>query len=389
MLSNLDRKRSLVGVIAAMAVVNLVYGITYPLFALVLDSQGASLTMIGLSTMVQSLAVVVLAPLAPRLMERYQPAKIMQCNVVVLAVLIVIAGSVPNVWIWFPLRFAIGATTAMLWIASESMINTLAQENWRGRIIGIYSAVGSAGFAAAPLLLIATGTQGMLPFVSTSAVTLLAALPLFWSVRQVKAPEASPSEHTGIWKILLLAPAIMLGNIAYASVIESLSTFFPLYGVHFGLSHNMALGMMTIVGIGGMVMILPLSWLADHVNRWAMLVSCLVLTMTGLLAMPHLITIPVVSSIFVFFFGGISGVIYALCVVLIGEQFKGLMLATATTAFTACWGLGSVIGPLIVGVGMDWFGVEYMALIIFVLFLPYLPFPVKAWLKSRNAGSLN
>jgi len=36
-LSRLDRKRSLLGVIAAMAVVNLVYGITFPLLALVLD----------------------------------------------------------------------------------------------------------------------------------------------------------------------------------------------------------------------------------------------------------------------------------------------------------------------------------------------------------------
>ena len=187
-LSHLDRRRSLIGVIAAMAVVNLVYGISFPLFALVLDSQGISKTMIGLSTMVQSLAVLVLAPLAPRMMEKFQPAKIMQISVIVLAALIILAGILPNIWIWFPLRSVIGATTAMLWIASESMINTLAQENWRGRIIGIYSAVGSAGFAAAPLLLIATGTNGMLPFVSTSAITILAALPLFWSVRQIQGP---------------------------------------------------------------------------------------------------------------------------------------------------------------------------------------------------------
>ena len=47
-----DRKRSLAGVIAAMAVVNLVYGITFPLLALVLDAQGVSKTLIGLSTIV-------------------------------------------------------------------------------------------------------------------------------------------------------------------------------------------------------------------------------------------------------------------------------------------------------------------------------------------------
>ena len=56
--SRYRRKRSLAGVIAAMAVVNLVYGITFPLLALVLDGQGVSKTLIGLNTMVQALAVI-------------------------------------------------------------------------------------------------------------------------------------------------------------------------------------------------------------------------------------------------------------------------------------------------------------------------------------------
>jgi MFS family permease len=376
------RQRSLLGVIAAMAVVNLVYGITFPLFALVLDAQGVSKTLIGLNTMVQALAVVVLAPAAPRLMHRFQPARIMQVNAVVLAVLLILAGRFPNIWFWFPLRFVIGATTAMLWIASEAMINTYAEESWRGRIIGIYSAVGAAGFALAPILLIVTGTSGMLPFVSTSVITLLAALPLFWTVSQ-EQPHKETS-GSSLLKVIMLAPAVMLGNIAYAAAIESIITFFPIYGLHLGLAGNVALGMMTVLGVGGMVLVLPLSWLADHVNRMGMLLACVLATMAGLLVMPYLVTVPVVSAIFVFLFGGISGMIYTLGVILIGEQFKGAMLATATTTYTACWGIGSVIGPLIAGAGMDWLGVEYMALVIFFIFLPYLPFPAIQCLRSAR-----
>ena len=76
--SKTHRRRSLVGVIAAMAVVNLVYGITFPLLALVLDSQGISKTLIGLSTMSQALAILLVAPLAPRLLRRFAPARLMQ-----------------------------------------------------------------------------------------------------------------------------------------------------------------------------------------------------------------------------------------------------------------------------------------------------------------------
>ena len=79
------RQRSLVGVIAAMAVVNLVYGITFPLLALVLDSQGVSKSLIGLSTIMQAVSVIVIAPFAPALMSRYSPARLMQAMTVVLA----------------------------------------------------------------------------------------------------------------------------------------------------------------------------------------------------------------------------------------------------------------------------------------------------------------
>ena len=86
--------------------------------------------------------------------------------------------------------------------------------------------------------------------------------------------------------------------------------------------------------------------------------------------------------LFMFTFGGVEGMIYTLGVVLIGERFKGGQLAAATTAFSACWGAGTMLGPLLVGVGMDWFGNDSMVLIIVAIFAVYLPLPVVAWLRS-------
>ncbi len=83
----MDRRRSLTGVIAAMSVVNLVYGITFPLLALVLNEQGVSKTLIGLSTVIQALAVIVIAPWAPRLMAAVAPSRLMQIMTVLLAML--------------------------------------------------------------------------------------------------------------------------------------------------------------------------------------------------------------------------------------------------------------------------------------------------------------
>ena len=386
-LTRLERKRSLVGVIAAMAVVNLVYGITFPLLALVLDGQGVSKTLIGLNTMVQALAVIVIAPWAPGLLSRIPPSRLMQGVTVLLAVLFIVAGLFPNVWFWFPLRFVIGALTAMLWISSEALINDLAEERWRGRIIGFYAAVGAAGFALGPLLLIVTGSVGLLPFIATSAFILSAGIPLFIvHHRQMTSHEQS---HGGLWAVFWLAPAIMLANVAYAAAAESLLTFFPIFAIELGLGENLALGLMTVMGFGTMILVMPLSWLADHVDRMGMLAVCVFLTILGLLLMPSLIRMGWLAGVYAFVFGGLEGMIYTLGVVLVGERFKGALLAAATTLFTACWGAGTVVGPLVVGLGMDLFGEPQMALIVAILFALYLPLPIVSWYrggKTRNVA---
>ncbi len=380
-LNRLERKRSLAGVIAAMAVVNLVYGITFPLLALVLDGQGVSKTLIGLNTIVQAAAVIVIAPWAPGLLRRLAPSRLMQGVTLVLALLFVVAGLFPNVWFWFPLRFVIGALTALLWISSEALINDLAEERWRGRIIGFYAAVGAAGFALGPLLLIATGSVGMLPFMATSGLILCAGLPLFVVLHRPMA--AQEQDHGGLWPVFRLAPAIMLANVAYAAAAESLLTFFPLFALDLGLGEHFALGLMTVMGVGAMILVLPLSWLADRVDRMAMLAACVFLSICGLLLMPWAIGTNWLAGPFAFLFGGVEGMIYTLGVILVGERFKGPLLATATTLFTACWGAGTVIGPLLVGIGMDWLGADRMATIILLMFAAYLPLPVASYLRRR------
>lgn len=383
-LSRRQRRLSLAGVIAAMAVVNLVYGITFPLLALVLDAQGVSKTLIGLNTIVQAAAIMFIAPWTPALLRRIAPSRVMQGVTVALAALFLLAGLFPNVWFWFPLRFLIGAATALLWISSEALINEMAEESRRGRIIGLYASIGAAGFALGPLLLIMTGSAGMLPFYATSAMILLAGIPLLVvSHRRMGARSAS---HGRLWNVFRLAPTIMLANVVYAATAESVLTFFPLFGMSLGLSENDTLQLLTIVGLGTMILVMPISWLADRVNRMGLLLACVLFTMVGLLLMPWLVTVPVVAEVYAFLFGGVEGMIYALGVILVGQRFKGAMLATATTMFTACWGAGTVLGPLFTGIAMDVFGAGTMALVLFGFYAVFLPLPVASLWRQRRSS---
>jgi len=361
-----------------MVIVNLVYGLTLPLLSLVLDAQGISKTIIGLSIVAQASAGVVIAPFASRLIIRIGAARIMQLATIVAAITLVLLGVWQDVYAWFPLRFLLGATAAVLWSASETVINELADDNWRGRIIGIYGSAGAAGFALGPIVLLITGTEGLLPFVATAGLIILASFPLFWLHNQ--ADSDSSNEKASLVRIFRLVPYIMILNLTYAAAIEAFIAFFPLFGIHLGLGEARSLSLLTTFALGGVFLQIPLGWLADHVRRHTLLLSCIVLTLIGFAIMPVFITKPVLGPAFAFTLGGIEGMIYALGVILLGQNFRGAELAAASVLFTGMWGAGTMIGPLLVGAGMDIFGDDSMAFLIAGIYVCYLPF---YWISRR------
>ena len=366
-----NRKTGLIAVILSMVVVNLVYGLTLPLLSLVLDSQGISKTIIGLSIVAQACAGIVIAPIVPALILRVGAAHLMQSATLIAATTLLVIGLYQDVYLWFPLRFLLGAMAAVLWSASEAVINELAEDAWRGRIIGIYSSAGAAGFAIGPLILIATGTDGILPFAVTAGLILLAGIPLFWLGNTASAD--SDAQHPSLSRIFRMVPHIMLLNLTYAAAVEAFLAFFPLFGVHIGLGEARALSLLTTFAFGGVILQLPLGWLADHVNRHMLLLWCIVLTIAGFAMLPAIVAKPVSGPAFTFALGGFEGMIYALGMILLGQRFRGPDLAAASVLYTTMWGAGTMLGPLVVGAGMDIFGDHTMPYVIAAIYVCYLP----------------
>jgi MFS family permease len=375
-----NRKRSLIAVISSMVVVNMVYGITLPLLSLILDSQGISKTVIGLSIVVQASGGVLLMPFMSRLIVRLGAARVMQQATLLAAVTMIGLGIFQDVYIWLPLRFLLGASAAMLWSASETVINELADDHWRGRIMGAYGSAGAAGFALGPLILVMTGTEGMRPFLVTAVLVALASLPLFWLKNS--STEEDASEHPGMWRIFKFVPHILLLNLTYAATVESVIPFFSLYGIDAGLSEARSLSLLTTFALGGVVLQLPLGWLADHLHRMKMLLTCLLATIVGFVIVPEIIVRVWGGPLFLFTLGGIQGMVYTLSIILLGQTFRGAELATATVLHTGMWGVGTMLGPAIVGVGMDLFGNHSMPYLIAAIYVAYLP--VFFWAQQRS-----
>ena len=379
------RWRQLVIATVALAVASFGHGLTMPLLSLVLDHQGIDETLIGLNAGTYFIAVFAVAPLATRLLRARGPAVLMLVSILATVVLLALLRAFPNVWLWFPLRFALGMAASFLWIAGEAWVNHSATETHRGRIIAIFGIVVSAGFALGPLILSITGTEGWMPFLVTIALLLVAAAVL------AGALGSSPklTGKTGpLARYVLLAPVAMFGYFVFAAGDAMLLTFLPIYAAGIGVGEVDAIRLLTVLAVGSMALQYPVGWLADRVSNYAIAAALAVMLLAGSAALPWALPNPVISIVFMFFYGGALGALYTISLVLLGRQFKGADLSAASAMLAIMFCIGSFIWPSAGGAAMDRFGGDAMPVSLIVAYALFLLIVAAAWLRQsvRSGG---
>ena len=373
------RWRQLVIATVALAVASFGHGLTMPLLSLVLDHQGVDETLIGLNAGTYFIAVFAVAPLATRLLRARGPAVLMLVSILATVVLLALLRAFPNVWLWFPLRFALGMAASFLWIAGEAWVNHSATETHRGRIIAIFGIVVSAGFALGPLILSMTGTEGWMPFLVTIALLLVAAAVL------AGALGSSPKlmGKTGpLARYVLLAPVAMFGYFVFAAGDAMLLTFLPIYAAGLGVGEVDAIRLLTVLAVGSMALQYPVGWLADRVSNYAIAAAMGAVLLAGSAALPWALPLPAIGIVFMFFYGGALGALYTISLVLLGRQFRGADLSAASAMLAVMFCIGSFIWPSAGGAAMDRFGGDAMPVSLIAAYAFFLVIVAAAWLRE-------
>lgn len=374
--------RSLVAVIASMAVTSLIYGLTFPLLALELARQGVSETMIGLNAACQGVAVFAVLPVLGRLTRGLRLDRLMLGGVGASLTLFLLLPAAPYLEAWFVLRFLLGLANSLLWISGEAWINAAVDERLRGRVIGVYSMALAAGFALGPMLLAQTGTEGWTPFLAAAALITASGAPVL--LARASAPTLENHSPIRISALVWLAPTAMLANLTLAAADAAMLTFFPIYSIDLGLTEARALYLISAMGVGGIVFQPLIGWLADVVDR-ALLIAlgALLMALAGL-AMPAMLTAETWSWLMMFAVGGVLGGFYTVGLVMIGNRFTGAQLAGATAVFTSMWSLGGMIGLPIAGGAMEIAAPHGLPAAIIVIFLALLPIAAVEFARRRR-----
>src|SRR5690606_37802616 len=88
--------------------------------------------------------------------------------------------------------------------------------------------------------------------------------------------------------------------------------------------------------------------------------------------MPHLALNWHVMAVLLFLWGGMVAALYTVGLAHLGSRLTGRDLASANAAFVFCYGLGMVLGPQAVGIGMDLFGTDGFGWSLSIFFAFYV-----------------
>jgi len=357
-----DHRRAMIAIMTSATMVGTMVSFSFPLMSLVLERRGVAPDLIGLNAAAFGLAIFVIAPWLPGLINRLGAVPSILAGQVLCVVCLLLLPLRVDLVAWGGLRFVLGLGTVLSWVASESAINALADEASRGRVLAAYATLFCVGYALGPALIMVTGSEGQLPFLVAAALLCFGMLPLAFARGVDQALSARGSSNLrNIWRLAPLA----LGAILVFGLIETSGfALLPIYGLALGYDEAGAALLLTLLIAGNVLLQLPIGWLADRMRRERVLIGCALVSALGVLVWPAALDTPALGWPLLVVTGGVLGAMYMLSMALLGQRFRGTDLAVANTAFVLMYQLGAMVGPALGGLAMRGLGPHGLPLLL-------------------------
>ena len=265
------------------------------------------------------------------------------------------------------LRFLTGICFAGAFTAVDSWLNDGADEESRGRILGIYYSCIMMGHilghlaAAFPGLFldieVPVGSLVIPPefFVLATLLISLSLVPIVLSAG--RGPLTEVDSPLSILELLRLSPVGAVGAFAAGSIVSNTQGLMPSFGDHLGLNNRDTIYLITVLLIGGFVVQYPIGWLTKRIDRRTLILLVCLLGAVMAVGIAILVTPSGMVSTLVKFclFGALGSMIYLVYPLSIAQVYDYLdhsKYVGATVGLLVLYSLGSIVGTLGTGQAM-------------------------------------
>ena len=376
--------KKIILIVSMISMAGVTFGITMPLSTLTLKSWGISSTMIGLNSAMPALSAVLTTPFMPKFINYWGQKNVIRFCLVLVATCCICLPLFPDLFSWFILRFLLGAGGTGIWLLSEVWINGFAEDHNRGKIIGAYSALLSLGFIVGVLMFSVIGVESNTAFYLAAGFVLIAAIPV-WTMSDL--PTNEMAEDISMWNHMVLSPGLMGSSWMMGFLYAATAYLLPIFALQFDLNYAQSSRTIAWLGSGELAMPLFVGWFADKIDKRKLMIFIALVTIATLSIMPFVFEAPFMRLATLFVLGGAIMSFYSLGLTILGQKFKGSLLASANASFIFFLCLGEIIGPPVIGTAMDLFGTFAFGWSMALFTLIYLVIFISAGSRTEMQSS--
>lgn len=249
--------------------------------------------------------------------------------------------------IWLISRFVAGMAIAGIFVVVESWL-LHGDENGRAKRLGIYMAALYGGSAIGQLGISYLGITGAVPFLTISALLLLASVVLIFG--KSTQPLSQQATSLSLRQITKLNHAAIMGCIVSGLTLGAIYGLMPVELDNRGLKHSNMGALLALVILGGMAVQPSVPWLSKYLGRTLLMaLFCLVGSAAAIL--PFLSSSLTVLAISLFVLGMATFALYPIAVNLGCDKLDANYIVSATQVMLFSYSIGSVVGPVMA----NWF----------------------------------
>jgi MFS family permease len=376
--------KKIILIVSMISMAGVTFGITMPLSTLTLKSWGISSTMIGLNSAMPALSAVLTTPFMPKFINYWGQKNVIRFCLVLVATCCICLPLFPDLFSWFILRFLLGAGGTGIWLLSEVWINGFAEDHNRGKIIGAYSALLSLGFIVGVLMFSVIGVESNTAFYLAAGFVLIAAIPI-WTMADLPINEMA--DDISMWNHMVSSPGLMGSSWMMGFLYAATAYLLPIFALQFDLNYAQSSRTIAWLGSGELAMPLFVGWFADKIDKRKLMIFIALVTIATLSIMPFVFAAPFMRLGILFVLGGAIMSFYSLGLTILGQKFKGSLLASANASFIFFLCLGEIIGPPVIGTAMDLFGTFAFGWSMALFTLIYLVIFISAGSRTEMQSS--
>jgi MFS family permease len=334
--------------IAVVVAAGLSQGLLLPVLAIFLERMGISSSMNGLNAAALYVGSFAMTLVAERLLGWVGFKKLIISGLVLVMLSLVAFPLVPSVAVWFVLRVLVGIGDSALHYAAQLWVLMMSTVKNRGRSISFYGMSYGLGFSIGPLGIPLLKYGEAVPFIILAVLFLFILLVVLFKLPNLK-PEKSENgnqQPTGRYlKSYRLAWFALIPAFLYGYMEAGINSNFPVYGLRSGFTLGEISALLPFVGLGGLVLQLPLGMWSDKFGRKR------VLTIAGIVGGCCFLLIPAAGTNFwatlvlLTLAGGLVGSFFSLGLAYAADILPRVLLPAANVVASFHFNAGSIAGP--------------------------------------------